>query len=695
MYRYIGICLLFVHVLAAGAADFYIGPQGNDANPGTPEQPFATISQGIAQAVGGDRVLLLPGVYRQNTEIRRSGLPEKPIVITSSSTDPAQFAVIDGGAEPGLQRGGEGFRLIDASWITIRNLDFVNCWTDVIALTRSTYISVQGCRFRDCGQHAVATGSLGTHHILVENCTWSQDERIWTTWDWAELHHGELAHYNGGLYGGRAGSGSAIIRGNTVRYAFNGLRWWLKEGEKGKAQSNIEIYDNLFEYCLDNFVEPEVFTANLHIYHNIFDSCPNGVFSIDRVEGGPIFIYGNVGRWSRDNGSKARPWTIYKFAQYGNPGWLDEPLFIYHNSWDYMNALGASGGDYKKAEDHIRHFNNAYLFQGGKDFGFVGWQGRDSQFDYDISSAPWPADLTQRGFEEHGLVGDPGFADPSARDYRLQASSPAIDGGVVLEDFTQWYLGAQPDMGAYEGDQRIYGPPFQFQPEGTGGIVSERPRIVRCFARGSQLALFFSTALNPEGIVPANIRLRVEDRTIAVAAVHFPGPPRAMLISLSRPVTDGATIDLELTPLPMGLNGEQATMWGADLRVVGIPLNADLVGEMAQVFAQEEKNTPSSIDTDQSSLPQEHGLSPGYPNPFNQTILLPYQVASQNRVLLDIFDTTGQRVRRLVDTQRHRGRYQIGWNGTAGDGTELATGTYLVQLQVDDFSQRRKVTLLK
>jgi hypothetical protein len=52
------------------------------------------------------------------------------------------------------------------------------------------------------------------------------------------------------------------------------------------------------------------------------------------------------------------------------------------------------------------------------------------------------------GYDRHGLVADPRFADQRARDYHLRAGSPAIDrGAVVVHD---GYDGRAPDLGRYE-----------------------------------------------------------------------------------------------------------------------------------------------------------------------------------------------------------------------------------------------------
>ena len=54
------------------------------------------------------------------------------------------------------------------------------------------------------------------------------------------------------------------------------------------------------------------------------------------------------------------------------------------------------------------------------------------------------------GFETKGISGDPRFTDRAGRDYTLQASSPAIDAGVVIADVSDVYSGTAPDLGRYE-----------------------------------------------------------------------------------------------------------------------------------------------------------------------------------------------------------------------------------------------------
>ena len=67
--------------LAQAANELHVAPPplGNDSNPGTLSQPFATIAHAELQTQAGDTVLLHEGVYRESVRFRRSGTPHAPI----------------------------------------------------------------------------------------------------------------------------------------------------------------------------------------------------------------------------------------------------------------------------------------------------------------------------------------------------------------------------------------------------------------------------------------------------------------------------------------------------------------------------------------------------------------------------------------------------------------------------------------
>ncbi len=91
-----------------------------------------------------------------------------------------------------------------------------------------------------------------------------------------------------------------------------------------------------------------------------------------------------------------------------------------------------------------------------------------------------------------------------------------------------------------------------------------------------------------------------------------------------------------------------------------------------------------------ADIPANYELIGSYPNPFNASATISYGLPSTSDVTLEIFNVLGQKVTTLVDKQQQAGYYQIVWN--AGD---QATGIYFCKLRANDFSQIKKMLMLK
>jgi len=87
---------------------------------------------------------------------------------------------------------------------------------------------------------------------------------------------------------------------------------------------------------------------------------------------------------------------------------------------------------------------------------------------------------------------------------------------------------------------------------------------------------------------------------------------------------------------------------------------------------------------------QEYFVYPNYPNPFNPSTSIQYQLPEQSHVLVDVFNVAGQRVSTLVNQQQQAGMYTIQF-----DGSSHASGVYFVRFQAGSFSQIQKLTLIK
>ncbi len=98
-------------------------------------------------------------------------------------------------------------------------------------------------------------------------------------------------------------------------------------------------------------------------------------------------------------------------------------------------------------------------------------------------------------------------------------------------------------------------------------------------------------------------------------------------------------------------------------------------------------------------LPKEYSLSQNFPNPFNPTTLIRYQLPAistkRSAVSLKIYNILGQRVRTLVEEEQAPGYYSVVWNGRDDYGRGVASGVYLYRLEAGRYSSSKKLLLLK
>ena len=97
------------------------------------------------------------------------------------------------------------------------------------------------------------------------------------------------------------------------------------------------------------------------------------------------------------------------------------------------------------------------------------------------------------------------------------------------------------------------------------------------------------------------------------------------------------------------------------------------------------------------SLPKAFKLEQNHPNPFNPSTTISFQLPEGvgTRVTLKVYDLRGRVVRTLIDDIRAPGVHTAFWNGQDDSGRGVASGVYLYRLGAGDFSQTRKMVLLK
>jgi hypothetical protein len=84
-----------------------------------------------------------------------------------------------------------------------------------------------------------------------------------------------------------------------------------------------------------------------------------------------------------------------------------------------------------------------------------------------------------------------------------------------------------------------------------------------------------------------------------------------------------------------------------------------------------------------------------YPNPFNPTTRIRFDVSERSHVEISVFDIAGRRVARLVNADMDAGRFEAVWDGRTVAGGKAASGVYFCTLKVGRSTQSRKMVLLR
>ncbi len=101
------------------------------------------------------------------------------------------------------------------------------------------------------------------------------------------------------------------------------------------------------------------------------------------------------------------------------------------------------------------------------------------------------------------------------------------------------------------------------------------------------------------------------------------------------------------------------------------------------------------IYTAAGDAPATTELHANHPNPFNPSTTIAYTLATSGRVRLTVFDTTGRRVRSLVDADESNGPHSVEFDGRDDAGSGLASGVYFYRLEAGNVTKTRKMVLLK
>lgn len=114
------------------------------------------------------------------------------------------------------------------------------------------------------------------------------------------------------------------------------------------------------------------------------------------------------------------------------------------------------------------------------------------------------------------------------------------------------------------------------------------------------------------------------------------------------------------------------------------------------IFSEEIAVLFTSVgDQPGSGVPNAFALHPSYPNPFNPTTTIRFDVAEHGNVSIVIYNMMGQKVRELVSENRAPGSYTVTWDARDDFGQKVSSGVYISVMRAPNFTQRQRMTLLK
>ncbi|NUN10185.1 MAG: T9SS type A sorting domain-containing protein [Ignavibacteriaceae bacterium] len=106
-------------------------------------------------------------------------------------------------------------------------------------------------------------------------------------------------------------------------------------------------------------------------------------------------------------------------------------------------------------------------------------------------------------------------------------------------------------------------------------------------------------------------------------------------------------------------------------------------------------NTGISGINDNGSPVGSFSLKQNFPNPFNPSTTISFELKSPDNVRIEIFDVRGSLIKTLFSGNLEPGSHQLEWDGKAQSGARCPSGVYFYNLSGSNSSESRKMVMLK
>lgn len=691
--------LLSVFTNLYSQTEFYVSPTGSDTNPGTLELPWKTVSKAANTLTAGQTAYVKAGTYTGGVSVRNSGTAGNYITLMAY---PGEQPILDGqgGSSTMMNLGGQ-------SYIKISGFKMQNAYIGISGgksnlIIENNYLY----NFTNPGiSLSFVSNALVKGNVADLCCRTSWGECItFNNCEYIDIVNNEVKN---GIVNTKGGEGLDVKSSKHMRVYGNVIHDIKKLGlyidSYDGLNYDIEVFNNLVYNCLDGGIvissEQRNATEKIWVYNNI------------------VYNSGYVGiavvNWPTHNDG-----TLYPIND----------ILIENNTISNASAISI---DAKNGTGFVIRNNALYNFSP------IVYPNRPPSL---ISENNISDVGTLSSLGTNGLLADPLFVGVESRNYRLSATSPAIDMGKANNiafdfDFNARPVGDKIDMGAFEygSTQKVSITP-RVKPEfisitssitsgvddGVENSVTKAVNLTGTTVTSKLtsstnkdiVALRFSSVNIPKGATILNARIQFRN-LIGVSFGHDPIQIRAERTGNSTPITTTAgSISSKLRSyafanwLPGGVNGEYFTN-SIDFVVKEIITRPDWVSGNAMTFIFEVNSTgeagtsvqfsayesgayapkliveyiptqPNGFESTAKSIEEQVNI---YPNPAKDMISI--DMKENNFDQVSIYNMVGQ----LVQEEA------IELNTTKLDVniSSLAKGLHIVSLKNKDIAVSRRV----
>jgi hypothetical protein len=327
--------------------------------------------------------------------------------------------------------------------------------------------------------------------------------------------------------------------------------------------------------------------------------------------------------------------------------------------------------------------------------------------DYDLSGAVWVSDLSafsdawvngSNNYELAPFITKPGFSYPKVR----PQGNNVFDVDDLVTFIRFWNLSIQLNKVSDQTQAKLPIAQLKVSNAGDSAIRLEKKSAETIYTpNGSILEINYGIKLNNSRSLKAlGLEIDFNPNQVSIQSVSdskvFDVLEESNTVMLSHIDSTAGKLYVQAANF-----GKRAPAFGREIAEIKIrsldATNSELQisSELIPVDGESElAQVSASLDVS-SELPQQFELSQNFPNPFNPSTSIQYQLPENARVSLAVFDVLGRKVQQLVDGDQTAGYYNLNF-----DARNLASGVYFYIIRAESlsgnsFSRTRKMTLIK